>query len=96
MSGSTSGMMQGIRYTSTAPLHSNATDLRNSGFYPNIGRLMGQCVWYAKNRAQEILYYSNMPDDLKQRAISSICKINRCESTTCWGDCVMVWWIKCL
>lgn len=72
MSGSTSGMMQGIRYTSTAPLHSNATDLRNSGFYPNIGRLMGQCVWYAKNRAQEILYYSNMPDDLKQRAISSI------------------------
>ncbi len=71
-SGSASGMIQGTRYTSTAPLHSNATDLINSGFYPNIGHLTGQCVWYAKNRAQEILYYSNMPDDLKQRAINSI------------------------
>lgn len=67
-----SGMMQGTKYTSSAPLHSNVNSLQMSSFYPNVGRLTGQCVWYARNRAQEILYYSNMPEAMKQVAINSI------------------------
>ncbi len=66
------GFASGGKYISTAPLHKDVASLQNSKWYPNIGHLTGQCVWYAKNRAQEILYYSNMPEELKQRAITSI------------------------
>ena len=66
------GFASGGKYISTAPLHKDVVSLQNSKWYPNIGHLTGQCVWYAKNRAQEILYYSNMPEELKQRAITSI------------------------
>lgn len=67
-----SGIMQGTKFTSNAPLHPNVGSLQLSPFYPNVGRLTGQCVWYARNRAQEILYYSDMPEAMKQAAINSI------------------------
>lgn len=67
-----SGMMKGTKYISTAPLHSNVDDLFGNQFYNPNAKNLGQCVWYARSRAQEILYYSNMPEELKQIAINSI------------------------
>lgn len=77
---SVGSIISGSKYSSTAPLHSSVSELQGNPFYPNVGKLTGQCVWYARNRAQEILYYSNMPTDLKNRAISSI------KSTTGNGE----------
>lgn len=67
-----SGGMSGQKFTSTAPIHSNVNGLYNSPFYNKNAANLGQCVWYARSRAQEILYYSNMPDGLKTTAINSI------------------------
>lgn len=70
------GIISGGKYTSTSPIPKNTDDLFNSQFYPKHARNLGQCVWYARSRAQEILYYSNMPDDLKNTAINSIKNTN--------------------
>ncbi len=67
-----SGSMHGSRYTSTAPLYSSVDALWGNQFYNPYAANVGQCVWYARNRAQEILYYSNMSDELKNRSINSI------------------------
>ena len=41
-------------------------------FYNSSNGLISQCPWYAKSRASEIVYYSNMPDDVKNAAMVSI------------------------
>lgn len=69
---SSSTGITGQKYTSTAVIHNNSTDLYNSSFYNKNASNLGQCVWYARSRAQEILFYSNMPTDLKNVAINSI------------------------
>ena len=68
----TSGLLSGAKFTSTAPIHNSVNDLWNNGFYNRNAANLGQCVWYARSRAQEILYYSNMPEELKTVAINSI------------------------
>lgn len=40
--------------------------------YSNKSSNVSQCPWYAKSRAIEIVYGSNMPDELKQTAINSL------------------------
>lgn len=67
-----SSILSGNRYTSTAPLHMDVNSLLNNNFYNKQAANVGQCVWYARSRAQEILYYSNMPMSMKNIAIDSI------------------------
>lgn len=70
-------LISGSTYTSNSLPPANAEVIqertRNGDeFYNSSKGLISQCPWYAKSRASEILYYSNLPDDLKQAAIASI------------------------
>ncbi len=67
-----SGLLSGNKYASSAPIHSNVNELLNNNFYNKQASNLGQCVWYARSRAQEILYHSNMPDHLKTITMNSI------------------------
>lgn len=68
--------LSGQKFTSTAPIHSSVDALFNNPFYNRNALNLGQCVWYARSRAQEILYYSNMPEGIKTTAINSIKSTN--------------------
>lgn len=71
-------LIQGGLYTSNVEPAANAEVLKqrtSTGtdmFYNSSKGLISQCPWYAKSRASEIIYYSDMPDDLKELAITSI------------------------
>lgn len=60
----TGGLLSGKTYSSTAQIHSSVQSIRQSGNYPEDSNL-GQCVWYARYRAREIVRNSDMPDDVK-------------------------------
>lgn len=72
------GLLQGAIYTSTSPPPLNPEQIQQRAstntdlFYNNSMGLVSQCPWYAKSRAAEILYYSDIPEDIKQAAITSI------------------------
>ena len=71
-------LIRGATYTSTSipPVNADAIKQRTKSgtdmFYNSSMGLVSQCPWYAKSRAAEILYYSNIPDDVKNIAIKSI------------------------
>lgn len=70
-----SGTMSGTIYTSNSPMYNNSIQFFGNinGNYFNLNASnYGECPWYAKGRAIEIIANSNMPDDLKQRAISTL------------------------
>lgn len=65
--------MIGSTYSTTAPRYDKSAEFFNNyvrKFY--VGNNYGQCVWYARGRAQEIVYYSDMPDDIKQSVINTL------------------------
>lgn len=76
--GEMGALIKGATYTSTSipPVNADAIKQRaKSGtdrFYNSSMGLVSQCPWYAKSRAAEILYYSNIPEDIKNIAIKSI------------------------
>lgn len=71
------GLISGGQYVSNAPMYTDASWLGhvNYEYYQPvsvIGKNYGECPWYAKGRAIEILAYSNMSEELKQTAINSL------------------------
>lgn len=48
------------------------TSNREFNLYSSQTGLVSQCSWFARTRAIEIIYYSNMPDDIKDTAINSL------------------------
>lgn len=71
------GLISGANFTSSIepPLNADAIKERTKNgdqFYNSSKGLISQCPWYAKSRASEILYYSNIPDNVKDAAIKSI------------------------
>lgn len=72
-----SGLIHGTAYTSNAepPLSADVIKQRVQNgdmFYNSSMGLVSQCPWYAKSRAAEIVYHSDMAEELKDAAISSI------------------------
>lgn len=73
-----SSLLQGAIYTSSSepPVNQDIIKERASTntdlFYNSSKGLVSQCPWYAKSRASEIIYYSDMPEDIKDAAIRSI------------------------
>jgi surface antigen len=78
------GNVKGAKYTSTAPLYNNVTELLSNinydyyaspqaaGGSSSCPTYYGQCPWFAKGRAIELVSNSDMPDDLKQTVIKSL------------------------
>lgn len=71
------GLISGANFTSSIepPLNADVIKERTKNgdqFYNSSKGLISQCPWYAKSRASEILYYSNIPDNVKDAAIKSI------------------------
>jgi len=71
------GVISGGKYTSNAPIYTDSSWLNNVNFnyyapVSVIGQNYGECPWYAKGRAIELIANSNMPDDIKQKAIDSL------------------------
>lgn len=71
------GLISGATYTSTAEPPLNADIIKDrvrngDEFYNSSKGLISQCPWYAKSRASEILYYSDIPEEIKSTAIKSI------------------------
>lgn len=63
--------MGGGKYSSNAPRYDNSSDffanINYNYFKPTTYPWYGECPWYAGGRAIEIMAYSNMPDDLKNK-----------------------------
>ena len=84
--GKMGGLISGGNYTSNTMPAVNKTELaERRDYYINLGidyiytgksGLISQCPWYAKSRALEILYYSDMEDELKTKAMNSIQNTN--------------------
>ena len=85
------GNLVGGKYSSSAPSYdcpsgtscggsdaglSEATYTDGSKIYTTATGLMGQCVWYAKTRALEIVYYSDMPEDIRNAAYKAVWRAN--------------------
>lgn len=76
------GLISGGNYSSdTLPPVDKSEVIERRDYYQSIGidymytsksGLISQCPWYAKSRALEILYYSDMDEELKNTAINSI------------------------
>lgn len=70
-----SGTMSGTQYTSNPPMYNNSIQFFgniNGNYFDLKNPYYGECPWYARGRAIEIIAYSNMPDDLKQKAITTL------------------------
>ena len=71
-------LIKGATYTSTSRPPVSADEIKQRArtgtdmFYNSSMGLVSQCPWYAKSRAAEILYHSNIPEDVKNAAIKSI------------------------
>lgn len=69
--------MGGGKYSSNAPRYDNSSDFfsnLNYNYYQSASSMpdpqnIGQCPWYAKGRAIEIMANSNIPDELKIKRI---------------------------
>lgn len=80
------GLISGGNYTSnTMPAADKIELAERRDYYTSLGidyiytsksGLISQCPWYAKSRALEIIYYSNMEDDLKVKAMESLRSTN--------------------
>lgn len=83
------GYLVGNNFSSIAPINDNSIkvpsefkerakeiheDIPNLSIYMDVGKNTGQCAWYAKWRAIEIVYYSDRPDRID--ATNSLMKIN--------------------
>lgn len=78
------GVISGNKYKSTVPLYNTSADLLsniNYDYYATVAQsggssscptFFGQCPWFAKGRALEIVANSDMPDDVKEKALTSI------------------------
>lgn len=74
------GLIAGGNYSSNIGPAASVTELKqradeyagNLDIYSSKTGLISQCSWYAKSRAIEIVYGSNMDDQLKQTAINSL------------------------
>lgn len=68
------GYIGGGKYTSSAPIYENAntffSNVNYNYFLPPSYPYYGECPWYAKGRAIEIMANSNMPESLKNDRIS--------------------------
>ena len=84
--GKMGGIISGGNYTSnTMPAADKIELAERRDYYTSLGidyiytsksGLISQCPWYAKSRALEILYYSNMEEDLKIKAMESLRSTN--------------------
>lgn len=78
------GLISGGNYSSSIGPAADANELNerraayegNLDIYSSAAGLVSQCPWYAKSRAIEIVYGSDMPEDLKQIAINSLWATN--------------------
>lgn len=76
------GLISGGNYSSDTIPAADKTELaERRDYYISIGMdyiyteksgLVSQCPWYAKSRALEIVYYSNMDEELKATAMNSL------------------------
>lgn len=77
-SSTNTSIISGGNYTSSAPYYETSFSFFSNvdyNFYETIGMAgsnYGECPWYARGRAAEIINYSNMPDELKQKVIRSL------------------------
>ncbi len=70
---SSTGLISGGKYSSSARLYVDLQDLRlNHSKYFDMFSNVGQCVWFARARAAEILAASNIPEPLRTTAVNSI------------------------
>ena len=65
--------MGGGKYSSNAPRYDNSRDffsnINYNYFLPQSYTYYGECTWYAKGRAIEIMANSNIPDELRNKRI---------------------------
>ena len=78
------GIVSGGKYLSNAPLYNSSADFFsniNYNYYATVAQAgaslsgysyYGECPWYAKGRAIELIANSNMPDDLKNTLLTSL------------------------
>lgn len=78
------GVISGGKYTSNAPLYNSSSDFFsniNYNYYATVAQAgasssgysyYGECPWYAKGRAIELIANSNMPDELKNTLLTSL------------------------
>ena len=83
MTGS-SGNITGTKYTSNPPVYKNESYFYSHVDYTYFATVAeagsngrgfyyyGECPWFARGRAREIIGHSNMPDELKQKTINHI------------------------
>lgn len=74
------GLINGGKYSTNAPIYNTSNEFFSNVDYryfastsvmPDPGNY-GECPWYAKGRAIELIAYSNMDDELKDTLINSL------------------------
>ena len=74
------GLINGGKYSTNAPMYNTSNEFFSNvdyRYYASTSSMpdpqnYGECPWYAKGRAIELIAYSNMPDDLKNTLINSL------------------------
>lgn len=74
------GSIVGGKYVSNAPLYNSSSEFFsniNYSYFASTSAMpdpqnYGECPWYAKGRAIELIAYSNMPDELKNTLMNSL------------------------
>ena len=74
------GLINGGKYSTNAPMYNTSSEFFSNvdyRYYASTSSMpdpqnYGECPWYAKGRAIELIAYSNMPDDLKDTLIKSL------------------------